>query len=512
MTRCKVLLTVLNKNNINCVNVFNFRVLSNRGRLSLASCRHLTSGEVSTALRPFYFSVHPDLFGQYPSERAINENSLQVLSSYLETLQQKKYPLPTTLKFYLRPNGEIKGKDCLKSVNIRLSQKDLKNTVVSILSTCNLPTTYVDKITPPPPPHQPGSVQDKFYNFRRTYREYDFEVDPSVIFHAIRNSKEPNRNNQSLLGWLARNFAGAREKLKACEPVREEVARLREELRRGLGLHKVLWDCGWNITHFRGCLQSFGALASHHSEVMDVLKGRTLVFGNDTGLSLDGHILLYSGEVRHNWLDFIKKVPKEDEVLRTVPAFEKAMSRVLRDIQIVRRKFQPKTMVKQYEDNLRRLTTTLSDYQGRHGYPRQWPSTLDQYELVVETGAGPLMVSPTGQFIVPCSCPSFLLVNFITEHLDKAAQLLNEYKSHKQVEKDLHRLCTTEFGLAALDKDDSVTPRLMIACCRSLLEGDRSTFRRYLVGMRLTITNYYSVMSDGQICIPWNWKELEANL
>lgn len=32
-------------------------------------CRFLSSAEVSAALRPFYFSVHPDLFGRYPAER-----------------------------------------------------------------------------------------------------------------------------------------------------------------------------------------------------------------------------------------------------------------------------------------------------------------------------------------------------------------------------------------------------------------------------------------------------------
>ena len=31
--------------------------------------RYLTTQEVSTALRPFYFIVHPDLFGQFPNER-----------------------------------------------------------------------------------------------------------------------------------------------------------------------------------------------------------------------------------------------------------------------------------------------------------------------------------------------------------------------------------------------------------------------------------------------------------
>ncbi len=42
-------------------------------------------------------------------------------------------------------------------------------------------------------------------------------------------------------------------------------------------------------------------------------------------------------------------------------------------------------MAKKYEDNLRRLTTTLNDYQGRYGYPRQWPESLSEFELVVET-------------------------------------------------------------------------------------------------------------------------------
>lgn len=35
----------------------------------LRLCRFLSSAEVSAALRPFYFSVHPDLFGRYPAER-----------------------------------------------------------------------------------------------------------------------------------------------------------------------------------------------------------------------------------------------------------------------------------------------------------------------------------------------------------------------------------------------------------------------------------------------------------
>lgn len=36
---------------------------------------------------------------------------------------------------------------------------------------------------------------------------------------------------------------------------------------------------------------------------MEVLKDRTLVFANDTGIGVEGNVILNSGEVRHNWLD-----------------------------------------------------------------------------------------------------------------------------------------------------------------------------------------------------------------
>ncbi|CAH1395835.1 unnamed protein product [Nezara viridula] len=460
--------------------------------------RHLSSGEIATALRPFYFSVHPDLFGKYPSERAINESSLQSLSSYIQSLQQNKYPRPTDLTFYLRPHGTAPTNNgTFKSVKISLGQADIKKTVVSILSSCNLPTTYVDNLTP---------SKKENINFRQEFRTkaYNYEEQGG-------NGNGPERNikkvkTESLSDWLSENADLSKDKLLALKPVREEVVRLQKSLCDKLFLKAILWECGWNISHFRGCLLAFQALAQHHVDAMTVLKGRTLVFGNDTGVSFDGQILLNISEVRNNWLDFIKNVVREQDLaLKTVPMFEKSLSRVLRDIQVVRRKFQPRTMAKTYEANLIRMTTLLSDYQGRRGYPKSWPDTLAKYELVVEAESGPMMVSPTGQFILPCSCPAFLIVNFISENINIATELLDKYQIMKEVEKTIYEECITKLGLISLKKDDCITPEPMIACCSKLLQN-RKELRPLLEGTALTVTNYYSVMSDGQICIPWNWK------
>ncbi|KAL0273988.1 UNVERIFIED_CONTAM: hypothetical protein PYX00_006534 [Menopon gallinae] len=473
--------------------------------------RGLSSTEVSTALRPFYFSVHPDLFGQYPEERSVNENSLKQLSSYLETVQQNRIVPPVTLKFYLRPHrnsARNQSSKSLKSVLIKLHDRSVRKAVISILRSCDLPTTYVEKIAPQPELKESKSFSkaqaERFYeNLSRHEAEF-YENDP-LVGNFVKNIRNKAKEIDSLREWLEKNYEASQESLKAHEPVRNEIERLKRELCENLELKVIKWDSGWNISHFRGALESFQALSLHHPEVMTSLKGKTLIFGSDTGVNLDGDVMLNCGEVRHNWLDFIKNIRLQDKILPKLPAFEKAVSRVLKDIKVVHRKFQPKVMAKQYENQLRRLTTSLSDYQGRYGYPREWPASLEQFELVVETEAGPLMLSPTGQFIVPSSCPAFLLINFITDHLQEAEKLLREYKSNKYVEKDIHRRIVAEFRLVNLRKDDNITPSLMISCCENLL-SHRHVLSPLLMNSSLFITSYYSLLSDGQICIPWNWK------
>ncbi|XP_057325345.1 T-cell activation inhibitor, mitochondrial isoform X2 [Microplitis mediator] len=465
--------------------------------------RALSTGEISTALRPFYFTVHPDLFGQFPTQRTVNENSLKQLSLLLESLQQQRPIKPTTLPFYLRSKDEKEvkaGKFTL--VKIQLNELDVKKTILSILKTCNLSTTFVDKIKDP--------VKDNKFKYRydpRVERDgvnfSDLEDDP--FFMSIFMRRKINAEPDTFKAYVDKHVNEAHIKLEACRPVREEVKKLEKILCQDLGLKDITWDCGWNIAHYRGCLLAFQALARHHPEQMDVLKNRTLVFANGTGISLEGSVMLNSGEVRHNWLDLIKNVKKYDPILLRLPAFEKAVSRVLLDIKIGRRKFMPKVMVAQYESQLRQLTTTLSDYRGRSKYPSSWPPSLSSHEIVIEAEAGPLMLSPTGQFIVPSSCPGFLLVNFITDNLDEATKRLNHYNKIKHVERELHDRTIKELGLLALNKDDSITPDLMVKCCENLLKH-KSTLGPILEGVMLWITHYYSVMSDGVLCIPWDWK------
>lgn len=100
--------------------------------------------------------------------------------------------------------------------------------------------------------------------------------------------------------------------------------------------------------------------------------------------------------------------------------YENTLSQVLLGIKIARRKFMPKTLAQNYSSHLSKVITNILDFLSKNKFPENWPESLKNYELVVESESGPLMVSPTGQLISPSTCPGFLLVDFISKNLDEA--------------------------------------------------------------------------------------------
>ncbi|VDL70776.1 unnamed protein product [Nippostrongylus brasiliensis] len=106
--------------------------------------RGMTLQEVSVALRPFYFIVHPDRFGRNLRAKEQNEKSLQVLNGYLNDLfPVPKDVRPTSVRF------SIFSKDSsLKDIDITLSGTDPVRIVRNALQSCNLNT---DNIPVPEP-------------------------------------------------------------------------------------------------------------------------------------------------------------------------------------------------------------------------------------------------------------------------------------------------------------------------------------------------------------------------
>ena len=99
---------------------------------------------------------------------------------------------------------------------------------------------------------------------------------------------------------------------------------------------------------------------------------------------------------------------------RIVIVREKFLKKFCHHLQIVQRDDQFVTLVDDYRSRLRHLITNISDFLSRQNFPPTWPESLKEFRLCVETEAAPLMLSPSGQFIVPASCPGLFLMDFTT--------------------------------------------------------------------------------------------------
>lgn len=66
----------------------------------------------------------------------------------------------------------------------------------------------------------------------------------------------------------------------------------------------------------------------------------------------------------------------------------------------------------------------------------------------------------------------------------------------------LIKVCIEQFFLQRLYKEQSVSSEQMVESCKRLLEEPTELPR-----MHLCISHFYSVLQDGDLCIPWDWKQ-----
>lgn len=145
--------------------------------------RRALSHDLTTALRPFYFAVHPDLFGQHPEQRQTNENSLKLLSAHLEALYQHSYlnEDAKVLKFYVREGTSTKKRDSFKLVQIRMDKetRDPQRFIQNLLESCNLSTDYIKTVKPAmkqKPQESMATRPSQDYHYNMEFAEFERRV------------------------------------------------------------------------------------------------------------------------------------------------------------------------------------------------------------------------------------------------------------------------------------------------------------------------------------------------
>uniref|UniRef100_A0A8C3CNP2 T cell activation inhibitor, mitochondrial n=1 Tax=Cairina moschata TaxID=8855 RepID=A0A8C3CNP2_CAIMO len=426
--------------------------------------RTLSGADAINALRPFYFAVHPDFFGQHPKEREVNENSLKRLNGYLENLQKPGFRSfkPTQLTFYVRerePNSsnvqESFSTSGFRAVSFTLHTRDLLSTVLDILNSCSLSTEHVQSLNVNSQPHKEAkSALNRPIKWDKTYYSFTGFKDPE-------------------------------EDLEQAQRVETTLTYVR-------------WQRSWGIAHRCSQLHSLGRLVQQRPEVVKNVKGRTVVFTDRSGMSAAGHIMLGTMDVHHHWTKIFERLPNYYKLQKRLLFLEDRISQLLGGIQVIYiEELQPLLTLEEYYETLDSFCNKLLDSRLRFH-----PHSLRGLQMILESDRYTPSLHEFGHFTIPTVCDPATLQWFIVAKAQEARENLKRKEEMMITEKELIGTSTEKFSLDRLYKEPSVSSAQMIDCCKRLLEESLP----YLQGMHLCISHFYSVLQDGDLCIPWNWK------
>ncbi|XP_028837947.1 T-cell activation inhibitor, mitochondrial isoform X2 [Denticeps clupeoides] len=461
--------------------------------------RALSGAEAVNALRPFYFAVHPDFFGQHPKEREVNENSLKRLNGYLESLQKPggRPVRPTRLTFYVRET-QAQGDEERKAAGFRpvtftLQTRDVLSTVVDVLRSCSLSVEHVQAL-------QSGSgsgaaAARPFYRpikWDKTYYAFTGFRDPEQELEQAR------RVEPALSVWLRDNEAGASQKQSASLPRREELERLKTELREKLGLGDIRWQRCWDVSHRCCQLQSLARLSLQNPEALLNLRGHTILYSDQSGMNASGYVMLGNTDVHHHWARLFERLPSYCGLFQQTECLKEQISLLLGGVQVVHvERLGPVLPLEEHY-------AALSAFQNRL-LPQRLvlhPRSLQGLTMTLENDRTRPSLHELGHFIIPTASDPAQLRSFLQSRAQEARKRMKSRKELEAEEQAVVERCVRRLSLSVLTKEPSVSSSQMIQCCRRLLDECSP----HVQGLRLRVSHFYSVVQDGDLCIPWDWK------
>lgn len=188
-----------------------------------------------------------------------------------------------------------------------------------ILSQCSLPTEYLKSINKKP------IDLDYQSNGWRNSNQKEFFYNKE-LFDDIESDFIQKRGEMPLSQWLKDNHQSASSKLGASVPIRNKLARLKQEITEKLQLKSLEWNCDWAVSHVRGALKNLIILSNQHPDEFRKLRSKMIVLGRHNGVGIDGQIVLNVEDVRDSWLQMIRSINRFDYYVKQLPKLEKQLS------------------------------------------------------------------------------------------------------------------------------------------------------------------------------------------
>ncbi|XP_055066735.1 T-cell activation inhibitor, mitochondrial isoform X3 [Misgurnus anguillicaudatus] len=310
--------------------------------------------------------------------------------------------------------------------------------------------------------------------------------------------EQANKVEPTLSLWLKNNEPEATKKQNASVPRREELKRLKRELIHKLGLLDIRWQRKWGVAHKCGQLQSLSRLSTQSPEALHNLRGHIIVFTDQSGMNASGHVMLGTTDVHHQWAKLFERLPSYHSLLQQSDWLKERISHLLGGILVIHiERLGPALPLEEHYSTLntfhkRLLLKRLSVH----------PRSLQGLTLTLENDRSTPCLHEMGHFIIPTMCDILQLQNFLQSQAQEARRRTRRKNLLEAEEEDIISSCLQDLSLRSLSKEPSVSSSQMIPCCRRLMEEKSPQMQ----GLHLCVSHFYSVMQDGDLCIPWDWK------
>lgn len=409
------------------------------------------------------------------------------------------------LTFYIRDtkDGEDVQPDLLvsgfRSVSFTLQSHDVLSTVVNVLKSCSLPVEHMKGLgentgsSKGSSPDGGGGVA--FYRpikWDKSYYTFTGFTDPE------QELQQAKRVEPTLSLWLRNNEPEATKKHKASLPRRDELSRLKTELCHMFDLEDIRWQRSWGVSHRCCQLQSLSRLSQQSPEALINLQGHTVVFADESGMNALGHVMLGTMDVHHQWLKLIERLPSFRSLQLQSEWLKERISLLLGGTQVLHSdKLGPVQPISEHYGSLNTFHKSLLSRR-----LRLHPRSLQGLSMMLHNDRSGPSLHEMGHFIIPTHCDPPKLQAFLQSHAPEARQRTQRRKQLKAEEAAAVKRCLHSLSLRTLTKEPSVSSLQMTECCRRLVEH-RSPL---LQGFHVCVSSYYSVLQDGDLCVPWDWK------
>ncbi|CAK6972015.1 T-cell activation inhibitor%2C mitochondrial [Scomber scombrus] len=367
---------------------------------------------------------------------------------------------------------------------------------MNVLKSCSLPVEHMKGLkTSTEASKQSAEAGVPFYRpikWNKSYYTFTGFRDPE---QELQQSK---RVEPTLNLWLRNNEPEAGKKHTASIPRREELHRLKKELSLTFDLADIRWQRSWGVAHRCCQLQSLSRLSQQNPEALINLQGHTVVFADQSGMNSSGHVMLGTMDVHHQWTKLFDQLPSYRSLQQQTEWLKERISLLLGGTQVVHT--ERLGSVQPIAEHYSTLNTFHKNLLSRRLFLH--PRSLQGLTMMLENDRSSPSLHEMGHFIIPTNCDPPKLQAFLQGHANKARECTHLKNQLEAEEEAVIKLCLHSLSLRSLSKEPSVSSSQMILCCKRLVEQRLPLMQ----GLHICISHFYSVMQDGDLCVPWDWK------